>query len=74
MVDRLEVLAQVCTYLTGLKYPTLSMASLAFYHLLNHCNGFLVRDAETCECHRTTLTDLQIQQKVSERCVKFNSV
>ena len=31
--------ARICTYLSGSKYPTLSLASLAFNGMLSHCNN-----------------------------------
>ena len=71
MVEWLDVFARVCTYLSGSKYPTLSMASLAFNRLLSHFNDFLVKDVEICESHSPRLT-LQIQQEASERCLQYS--
>ena len=47
MEQWLLLLARICTYLSGSKYPTLSIASLAFNGLLTHCNKYLGVDVES---------------------------
>ena len=60
----------ICNYLSGSKYPTLSIASLAFNHLLTHCNNYINMELDSVECAIEKET-LRVQQKVSEVCLQY---
>ena len=59
--------ARICSYLSGSKYPALSIASLAFNGLLTHCNKHLVMDMESS----SSMATLQVQEKASEKCLQY---
>ena len=62
--------ARICTYLSGSKYPTLLIASLAFNGLLTHCNKYLGVDMESTESSSSKST-LEVQENPSEKCLQF---
>ena len=66
MEEWLETPAEVSTFLGGSRYPTLSLASLAYNCLLNHCNQFL--DSSLPRSSRFTQ---EVLQKASENCLQY---
>ena len=60
----------ICNYLSGSKYPTLSVAGLAFNHLLTHCNRYQAMNVDSIESPIEKMT-LQVQQLASERCLQY---
>ena len=56
--------ARFCAYLSGSKYPTLSIASLAFTGLLTHCNKYLQMDVGSIDSASTKATP-QVQEKLA---------
>ena len=66
MEEWLETPAEVSTFLGGSRYPTLSLASLAYNCLLNHCNQFL--DSSPPGSSRLTQ---EVLQNASENCLQY---
>ena len=62
--------ARICTYLSGSKYPTLSLASLAFNGMLSHCNKYLGVDVESIESNTSKVT-IEVQEKASDKCLQY---
>ena len=62
--------ANICTYLSGSKYPTFSIASLAFNGLLTHCNKYLGVEVESIESSSRKAT-LEVQEKANEKCLQY---
>ena len=70
MEQWLLVPVRICNYLSGSKYPTLSLATLAFNHLLSHCNKYLSMDMNWLDSPFEKIT-LQVQQEVSSKCLQY---
>ncbi len=66
MAEWLDTPAEVSTFLGGSRYPTLSLASLAYNCLLNHCNEFL--DSSLPGSSRFTQ---EVLQRASENCLQY---
>ena len=66
MEEWLDTPAEVSTFLGGSRYPTLSLASLAYNCLLNHCNQFL--DSSLPASSRFTQ---EVLQSASENCLQY---
>ena len=70
MKQWLLVPAKICNYLSGSKYPTLSIAALAFNNLLAHCNKYISMDMNSVDSPSEKIT-LQVQQEASTKCLQY---
>ena len=70
MEQWLLVPAKICNYLSGSKYPTLSIAALAFNNLLAHCNKYISMDMNSVDSPSEKIT-LQVQQEASTKCLQY---
>ena len=70
MEQWLLVPAKICNYLSGSKYPTLSIAALAFNNLLAHCNKYISMDMNSVDSSSEKIT-LQVQQEASNKCLQY---
>ena len=62
--------AKICNYLSWSKYPTLSIAMLAFNNLLPHCNKYISMDMDLVDSPSEKIT-LQVQQEASSKCLQY---
>ena len=70
MEQWLLVPAKICNHLSGSKYPTLSLATLAFNHLLSHCNKYISMDINSVDSPSEKIT-LQVQHEASTNCLQY---
>ena len=70
MEQWLLVPAKICNHLSGSKYPTLSLAALAFNHLLSHCNKYISMDINSVDSPSEKIT-LQVQHEASTNCLQY---
>ena len=66
MEEWLDTPAKVSTFLGGSRYPIISLTSLAYNCLLNHCNQFL--DSSLPASSRFTQ---EVLQSASENCLQY---
>ena len=69
MEQWLLVPAKICNYLSGSKYPTLSIAAIAFNNLLSHCNKYISMDMDSVDSPSEKII-LQVQQEASTKCLQ----
>ena len=62
--------AKICTYLSESKYTTLSLAALAFNHLLSHCHKYIFMDMNSVDSPSYNIT-LQVQHEASTKCLQY---
>ena len=66
MEEWLDTHGEVSTFLGGSKYPTLSVASLAYNCLLDHCNKYFI-----CSNDGSLDFTTQVLQRASNRCLQY---